>query len=228
MHTVFYPLLFSFLWSLTYKKKIPIFLITNGKEHHVSNNHIASELHVAPSENVNLRHSVDYRLQVCFSTIQPLECRPIPSVDITIVKTAGYRSGQFNSKRVYAAPLLKRGRSVASADARSIIEFSFKRDQRLCSVLDVPRVECARGARGAAQRQPRSVEGGGRAAVHPGGGAVGGAAQRSSLSVTKKQERGRPRTHTPGDLRSRGASLRRGGNTACLRLEQYRQTLLRR
>ena len=95
-------------------------------------------------------------------------------------------------------------------------------------MIDVPRVECARGARGTAQRQPRFIEGGGRAAIHPGGGAVGGAAQRSSLSATKKQERGRTRTDTTGDLRSRGASLRRGGNTAGLRLEQYRQTLLRR
>lgn len=95
-------------------------------------------------------------------------------------------------------------------------------------MLDVPRVECARGARGTAQGQPRFIEGGGRAAIHPGGGAAGGAAQRSSLSVTKKQERGRPGTHTLGDLRSRGASLRRGGNAAGLRLEQYWQTLLRR
>lgn len=90
------------------------------------------------------------------------------------------------------------------------------------------RVECARRARGTAQGQSGPLEGGGRVAIHPGGGAAGGAAQRSPLSVAKKQERGRSWTYTPRDLRSWGASLRRGGDTARLCLEQYRQTLLRR
>lgn len=93
---------------------------------------------------------------------------------------------------------------------------------------DVPRGQCTHRARSPAQGEQRALQGGGRAAVHPGGGTIGGATQRSPVPTASEQKRGGTWTNTPGDMRSRCASLHRGGDTAHLCLEQHRQAFLRR